>query len=153
MIISSILDREILNINTTIKALWTPSDDGFEKFIINNINCELLAFDQLYYGNNIPNLIICNDKIQYYDTCHSISRKLHLPVLLIDHKIKNPLYDSNKIKHLNHFPCMHHIAISKTINDSWELKAQVLSYNNNDKENINIWKNLMFQITKKMFKL
>ena len=154
MIISSILNREKLSISDSIKILWTKSSTEFENFIISKAGCELITLNQLYYGNSIPHLIICNDKVQYRDICYNVSRQLHLPVLLVDHNIKNPLYDNEKIQALNLFPCCHHIAISKTVADSWNLKdAQILSYNTNDKENINIWKNLIFQTAKKLFKM
>jgi|688.fasta_scaffold00568_29 hypothetical protein len=153
MIVSSILYREQLKITDKIKVLWTPINTEFEDFI-KSAGCELVNFSQLYYGDNIPNLIICNNKIEFHNDCASLSRKLHLPVLLIDHTIKNPLYDNEKIKQMNHFPCMHHICISKKVSDSWDLKdVQILSYNSKDEDNIKIWQNLLFQITKKMFKI
>lgn len=154
MIISSILNREKLSLNDRVKILWTKASDEFRYFIVEKTKCLLVEYEELYYGNNIPNLIICNDKVQYRDMCYSISRQLHLPILLIDHNIKSPLYDNEKIKILNKFPCYHHISISKTINDSWSLKdVQILSYNINDKDNILIWKNLIFQTAKKIFKI
>ena len=154
MIVSSILSREQLSINSKVRILWTPSSDEFKKFVSTKINCELVDFNQLYYGSNSPHIIVCNDKVQYRDTCYSMSRQLHLPVLLIDHSIKNPLYDNTKIQTLNTFPCCHHIAISKTISDSWQLKeVQILSYNINDKDNILTWNNLIFQTAKKLFKI
>jgi hypothetical protein len=153
MIISSILHRELLRISDKLTILWTPSSNEFENFI-KSLNCELINFSQIYYGNSIPDLIICNNKIDFYSECASISRRLHLPVLLIDHVVKNPLYDNEKIKNMNHFPCMHHICISKKVSDSWDLKdIQILAYNNKDEENINIWQNLLFQLSKKIFKI
>lgn len=153
MIISSILNREKININSKIKVLWTPCSQDFEYFI-KKLNCELLNYNQIYYGNSIPNLIVCNDKVNYYNMCYNMSVRLHLPVLLIDHTIKNPIYDNAKIKMFNNFPCYHHICISKAIGDSWELNnIQVLSYNSNDEDNIKIWKNLITQTTKKLFKI
>lgn len=153
MIISSILSRENIKINSRINILWTPATAEFEKFI-ESTGYNLLNYNQIYYGDTIPNIIICNNKIDYHQYCENTSLRLHIPVLLIDHSIKNPLFDSNKIKNLNNFTCCHHVCISKKISDSWEIKdAQILSYNINDKENINIWKNLIFQIAKKLFKI
>lgn len=154
MIISSLLNRENLSINDKIKILWTDSNEAFTKFIEEKTKCQLMTFNQLYYGDDVPNLIICNDKVQYKDQCYAISINLHLPVLLIDHNIKNPLYDDDKIHTLNLFPCVYHVAISKTVSESWKLKnVQVLSYNLNDEENIEIWKNLIVQTTKTIFKI
>lgn len=153
MILSTILNRELLKINDPINILWTPINDEFTNFI-QSLGHRLMDVNQIYYGNSTPHLIICNNKIEFYNQCYSFSRRLHLPVLLIDHSIKNPLYDNDKIKMMNNFPCMHHICITKKISDSWDLKnAQILPYNHKDEDNINIWKNLIFQITKKIFKV
>lgn len=153
MIISSLLYREQIRLGSNVKALWTPSNKEFETFVISSLNVELLNFNQLYYGNSIPNIIICNNKVDFYNECLSVSRKLHLPVLLIDHTMKNPIFDNEKIKSFDRFPCMHHICISKSISDSWLLKdVQILSYDINNKDNISIWKNLIYQTSKKIFK-
>lgn len=153
MIISSVLDRENLNLHSRIKILWTPTNEDFTNFV-SNLNTTLLNIEQIYYGNSIPNLIICNNKVEYHNTCYTISRKLHLPVLLIDHAPKNPLFDNQKIKLFDNFPCMHHVCISQKISNSWELTGvQILSYNHTDPGNINIWKNLIYQTAKKIFKI
>jgi hypothetical protein len=153
MIISSILYREKLKPNQKISAIWTPISTDFNEFV-DELNIEKLNINQLYYGNSIPHIIICNNKIEYYNQCYNLSRGLHLPVLLIDHFNKGPLYDNNKVKALNSFDCFHHICISKSVSDSWDLKnTQILSYHKNNKENISIWKNLIFQTSKKMFKI
>ena len=153
MIISSIIHREKLKLNDTINLLWTPTNSNFEKFIT-SLNCKTININQLYYGLCVPDLIVCNDKVEYHAHCYNLSKEFHIPVLLIDHIEKNPIYDSSKISLLNNFPCYHHVCISKKISDSWELKnAQILSYNINDKDNIFIWKNLIFQTAKKLFKI
>lgn len=153
MIISSLLDRESLKISSRLKVLWTPVNAEFESFI-KILDIDILYINQTYYGNNIPNIIICNNKIEFYNECYSISRRLHLPVLIVDHISKNPLYDNNKIKFMHRFPCSHHVCISKKVSDSWDLKdVQILPYNSKDKDNIQIWKNLIFQVSKKIFKI
>jgi hypothetical protein len=154
MIISSILQAAKLTVDDKIKALWTPCDDNFEKFC-NELAITKIDFHQIYYGNSLPNIIICNDKVRYYDLCYSVSRKLHLPVLLIDHQSKNAMYDAEKIKRLDLFPCLHHICISKQIRTSWQLQEniQILSYDINNKDNISIWNNTIFQTSQKTFKI
>lgn len=153
MIISSILAREKLKINDQIQILWTPINNEFTDFI-RSLNYKLISTEQLYYGGSTPQLIICNNKIEFYDECYTYSRRLHLPLLLIDHTVKNPLYDNDKINQMIHFPCMHHVCISKRVSDSWDLKGvQILAYDHKDKDNKNIWKNLIFQMTQKIFKL
>lgn len=153
MIISSIVNKEKVSINSRIKILWTPSNKEFEHFV-SKLNVDLVQFEQIYYGNSFANIIVCNNKIDYYNQCFNLSRRLHLPVLLIDHNIKNSLFDNEKIKTYDYFPCMHHVCISKTISDSWSLNnTQILSYNHQDKDNISVWQNLLYQISKKVFKI
>jgi hypothetical protein len=153
MIISSILHRERLKLNDTINSIWTPIHNDFDIFV-DDLGIKKIYINQLYYGNNIPDIIICNNKIEYYHQCYNISKDLHIPVLLIDHIVKGPLYDNDKVKALNVFYCYHHICISKSVSDSWDLKnAQILSYHKNNQENISIWKNLIFQTAKKIFKI
>jgi hypothetical protein len=150
---SSMLYREKLRINQRINAIWTPVHSDFGTFV-DSLNINKISINQLYYGNNIPHIIICNNKIEYYNQCYNISRDLHIPVLLIDHVVKGPLYDNDKVKALNMFYCYHHVCISKSVSDSWDLKnAQILSYHKNNEENISIWKNLIFQTAKKIFKI
>jgi hypothetical protein len=152
MIISSLLNREKLKIDDPITVLWTKANKSFEEFI-QKLNCNIVDIHQVYYGNNSPNIIICNDKIEYYQYCYQLSTRLHLPVLLIDHIERNPIYDLEKVKSLNYFPCYHHVCISKKIEDSWQLKnTQILSYNINEKDNLSIWYNLIFQTTQQIFK-
>lgn len=153
MIISSILNREKLTLNSKINILWTPTNNQFEHFML-GLNTDLIFLNQLYYGNNLPHLIVCNNKIDYYHQCYNISRQLHLPVLLIEHSIKSELFDDNKIKIFDNFPCVHHLAIDQQIANSWNLKhVQVLPYIINNEDNKKIWKNLIYQTSKKMFSL
>lgn len=153
MIISSILNREKLTISSTINILWTPINSRFEHFIL-DLGTNLVSLNQLYYGNNLPHLIICNNKIDYYHQCYNISRQFHLPVLLIEHSIKSELFDDNKIKLFDNFPCVHHLSVDQQIANSWNLKnIQVLPYNLNNEDNKKIWKNLIYQTSKKIFSL
>jgi hypothetical protein len=152
MITSSILNRELLSTQDKINILWTPTDKDFELFILSLGNTQLIDVQSLYFGVLTPHLIICNNKVEFHRQCLNLSYHLHLPVLLIDHSTKNPMFDNNKIKQLNQFPCYHHVCVNQKIKDSWELKdVQVLSYNSFNKDNQNIWKNLIYQTAKKMF--
>lgn len=151
--ISSILNKELISVNSSLQILWTPANDSFKNFVL-GIGHQLIEPNAIYYGFNNPHLIVCNNKVDHYNMCLGMSYKLHIPVLLIDHSIKNPLYDNNKVLMMNQFPCVHHVCLSKTISDSWGLNnIQILNYNANDKDNINIWKNLIFQTAQMMFNL
>lgn len=150
-IINTILNKEHLTIHSSINIIWVEClDSNFEKFI-QSLGHNLLSFNNAYYGCLSPNLIICNNKVQFFDQCKMFSMQYHLPVLLIDHAPKSYLLDNNKIDGLNKFPCCHSIAISKKISESWNnIHDQILSYDNSI-ESKNIWKNLIYQTAKKPF--
>lgn len=150
--ISTILHKEFITINSHLNIIWTECpDDSFKKFI-ESLGHSLLSFNDIYYGALYPNLIICNNKLHFFDQCRIFSIQYHLPVLLIDHQIRSNLLDSTKISTLNNFPCVYSIATSKKISESWNNKHdQILSYTINNEESQSIWKNLIYQTAKKTF--
>jgi len=153
MIIPTLLSRELINATSPINILWTESSDKFTEFI-KSFGHNLISFKDLYYGNNVPQLIICNNKLNDYTKCLSISVKLHLSVLLIDHEPKNKFLDINKVGELNDFPSKYHICLSEAIKTSWAVTdCQILSYDLNNKDNKATWQNLIFQTSKKNFLL
>lgn len=150
--ITTILHKEKIYPDSRINILWTECGDPQFKEFISSIGYRLLSFADIYYAFNHPNIIICNDKVRFFDQCRALSIQFHLPVLLIDHMIKPNLLDKDKINDLNSFPCLHSVAISKKISESWNgFHDQILSYNKTNPESKNIWKNLIYQTTKKIF--
>lgn len=150
--INTILNKEHITLNSSLNIIWTQcSDNDFKKFI-ESLDHHLLSFNDIYYGCLQPNLIICNNKLEFFEQCRVFSVQYHLPVLLIDHNSRPNLLDHNKIDMLNNFPCVHSIAISKKISESWNNRHdQILSYDINSIESKNIWKNLIYQTTKLIF--
>lgn len=153
MILATILNKELVSTKSSINILWTETNEKFTKFI-QSFGHNLITYKDLYYGNNVPQLIICNNKLNDYAQYINLSIKLHLPVLIIDHEPKNKFLDINKVGELNDFPCKHHICLSEAIKTSWGVQdCQILSYDPDNKDNKAIWQNLIFQTSKKNFLL
>jgi hypothetical protein len=150
MIISTILSRETIVPDSKINIIWTDTNNSFKEFI-QSLGHNLIDFNELYYGYNVPQLILCNNKTEYYNECYNLSIKLHLPIVIVDHEVKNKFLDINKIHDLN-FPCYHHVCLSENIKQSWgAIDAQVISYDINNTESKKIWQNLIFQAAKKLY--
>lgn len=152
-IVSTILQKEFLSPETFINALWTSTDNQyFIKFIskINNLN--LININDLYYGDINIHLIICNNKLTHADLAKDLSLRFHVPVLVIDHNVKNNLLDQKKINILNDFPCAYHVCSNRQVYESWgSYHNQILSYDINDKKSIDAWSNLIYNTSKRLF--
>lgn len=151
-IITTILNKELLRVSDKLNILWTsPDTPSFTNFI-NELGHNLIFFENLYYGNSIPHLILCNNRISYYEQVKLYSLKLHLPVLIVDHTIKSTIIDIDKSQYVNSISSSYSIALNKDIYNSWNgCQNQILDYTSvNSKE---VWNNLLYQIAKKVFLL
>jgi hypothetical protein len=153
--ISSILAREQIKRGDSINILWTPCDNVyFEKFITHKLKHKIFQVDHLYFGQCIPELIICNNKITFYEKISKLSIFLHCPVLVIDHNSRPNLIDEEKSKEISkHFVCSVSLALDKQINESWgKTHDHVLNYEANDMDNHDLWQNILYKTTKMVFK-
>lgn len=151
-IVSTILNKEIISLNSQLNIIWTDCTDKDFKGFIESLGHNLISFNDLYYGALDPHLIICNNKLQFFDECKMFSIQYHLPVLLIDHSIKSHLLDKDKISLLNMLPCSYSVAMSKKISESWNsFHNQILTYDKNNTESRDVWKNLIYQTAKRLF--
>lgn len=152
--ISSIVAREYINLDTKLNIVSTPIDNKYFIKFIEHLGYNLLDINDMYFGSNIPNLLLCNNKIDFSDQIKTMSIRYHIPTVVIDHSIKSDLYDQNKLINIYDFPCSYHIALNQDIYNSWgKYHDQILNYNLQDKNNINTWKNLLYQISKRIFSL
>lgn len=153
-IVSSILNRENIDHNTSLNIIWTPIDNKyFTKFIEQTQNT-IIDINDIYFGDIYPHLILCNDKVMFYDKVKDLSIRCHLPILVIDHSTKKNIFDQEKLLSINDLPCSHHIAINDDIYRSWgKYHDQVLDYNINNNESILIWNNLLYHVSKKVYNI
>lgn len=153
-IISSIVNRESITYNSNLHILWTPIDNKYFTKFIEQLNCTIIDINDMYFGDIFPHMILCNDKVLYYDQIKTLSIRCHLPILVVDHSVKRNIFDNNQLSLLNDLPCAHHVAINNDIYKSWgSCHDQILNYNSNDKDNLSIWKNLLYNISKKVYNI
>lgn len=151
-IVSGILNRELISTHSPLDILWTnPDSSKFTDFIL-SMGHRLISIDQLYFGSNLPQLIICNNKVSTYQEMQMISLQFHLPVILIDHKPKDTVIDDNRTTAFDKFYCSYSIALNQEIYESWGSKHnRILNYVMNDDKSKEIWNNIIYQTARKMF--
>lgn len=150
--ISGILNREHVQNHDKINILWTPADNMVFEQAFRKLGHNLIAFDHLYFGKDSPQLIICNNKILYYEKCKNISIQFHVPVLLIDHAMRPKELSEEEINmHKYEFPSAYKVAMNEKIANSWGGNYHKVI----DKQNITnleMWQRLVFQTAKMVFK-
>lgn len=134
-------------------VVWTPHDNqSFSELITKSFNINILDFENVYFGYNQPQLIICNNKIVHYDKCRDISIQFHIPVLMIDHDIKNPkIATDSLIEDINNsFTCGIKVAMSERIAESWNTEYDiVLDFGNNKSKEK--WEDIINQALRRIF--
>jgi hypothetical protein len=152
-IVSGVLAREFISPSSNINILWTNPENSFTEFV-SSLGHNLIVFDQLYFGRNRPQLIICNNKISNYQEVQMLSLQFHLPVIVVDHKPKSHLIDNDKLGVLDNFYCSYSIAINQEVYESWGSKHdRVLDFDITNIESKKVWNNIIHQIAKRMFKI
>ena len=155
MIISAIIKRYSNTIDSPLNIISTHCENkGFNNFLstILPINSNVLSFEDSLFGNNLPDLIICNNKINHLEKCGNLSYFLHCPILIIDHDTKPGFIEKDIIAYQS--TSIYSLAINTNIYNSWgKIHNIVLEYNLSDKNNILQWQNLLYQISKIPFSL
>lgn len=145
--ITGILSREYITRKDKLNIVWTPLDHALFEEQIKKLGHKLLSFDHLYFGKDSPQLIICNNKVLFYEKCKNIAIQFHIPVLVIDHDLK-PKNINDKEKY--ELPAMYKIALSEKIATSWnEPYHKILEPN--QANNIELWADIIFKTSKKLF--
>jgi hypothetical protein len=152
--VSGILSREYITKSDSINILWTNVDNILFEDKIKKLKHKLITMDQLYFGKEIPQLIVCNNKILYHQTCKNISIQFHIPVLLIDHLKQPSTMTSDKESSIIRYdlPCSINVAMSKEIAESWEKSTRydyVLESKDYDQA---MWSDIIFKTSKRIFK-
>lgn len=151
-IIGSLLAREFLSFNDKLNIIFLPADNPNFVMFIDKLNHKILEIKDLYYGSFIPNILLCNNKIFQYQQALDLSIRYHIPILIIDHHKKNPMLDEKKIQVIDDLPSSYSIALNNDIYVSWDkIHNQVLDFNINDNDSLEIWNNLLHNIAKKVY--
>lgn len=149
---SSILNSCIKNHNTILTILVVDKEK--EEFInfLKQLNHRFVYYNDLYFGGIVPNLLLCNNKIDYYHECKELSINYHIPSIIIDHNIKNDIYDNDKIKFLDNLPCSTKVAINRDVYNSWHfIHDKVLPFSSNNMEQLNSWAELLHTTNNREF--
>ena len=118
--ITGILIREKIQNTDKINVLWTPSDNMIFEQAFKKLKHNTIGFDHLYFGKDTPQVIICNNKILYYEKCKNISIQFHIPVLLIDHAVRPKELSEEEVNlHKYELPSSYKIAMNEKIAASW----------------------------------
>lgn len=151
--ITGILARENITENDSINILWTPSDSMIFERAIQKTKHNLIGFDHLYFGKDCPHVIICNNKVLYYEKCKNISIQFHIPVLLIDHSLRpRDMSEDDSLAHKYDFPSGYKIALNDKIAKSWNTSYNKILEDKDDISNVEMWKRVIFQTCKMVFK-
>lgn len=147
-----ILNSLLLKESSSLTILLT--DDSVPEFIkfLEQSPHKFIRYEDLYYGSEAPNLILCNNKIEYYHVCKELSIIYHIPSIIVDHIIKNDIYDNDKLKFLDNLPCSFRVAKNLSIYKSWNsIHDKILPYDNNN--DLEAWLDFLFNVAKKEFVL
>lgn len=148
--ISSILQREFLTVNSTINIAWTPCDNIlFESFIKDTCKpCNIVSLAETYYGMNDISIIICNNRLTHLDRAIDLCKFFFCPLIIVDHSYKSDMI-TNKIDNDIPIEPIYQIATSKDIFLSWnKIQNAIMEYDINNTQSKNVWKNLIYQLCK-----
>lgn len=147
----SILNRELISYESKLNILLIDNEHNNFKEYIENLGHRLIVFNDLYLGGEVPNLILCNNKVVHYNTCRSLSVRYHVPSIIVDHNVMSDLLDNAKSKFLDNLPCSYKIAINLSIYKSWgSIHDKVLNYLP-DQECKQTWSKLLIDTSKRIF--
>lgn len=154
MLISSIIKRYNNTFDTPLNIVMTSCDNkSFDFFIRNKVakNSTVLSLQDSLFGNIELDIILCNNRISQLEKCMDLSYYFHCPVLVIDHDLKPKSFED---KNPYQSKSVYGVALDNNIFNSWNRTQNlVLSFNVKDDDNIDQWKNLLYQITKIPFSL
>lgn len=155
MIVSSIIKRYSNTYESPLNVIMTHCDNKKFNYFLQRALPErsnILSLEDSLFGNIAPDIIICNDKINYLDQCGNLSYFLHCPILIIDHNVKPRFIDKDIIEYQSN--SIYSVAVNRDVYNSWGQKHNlILGYALEDTNSIDQWHNLLYQISKIPFSL
>jgi hypothetical protein len=129
-------------------------DRKFEYFLKHALpeGSNLLTLEDSLFGNTFPDIIVCNNKINHLEKCGNLSYFFHCPILIVDHDTKPSFIDKDIIEYQSN--SIYSVAINHNVYNSWGQKHNlVMHFDLKNPNNIDQWRNLLYQITKIPFSL
>ena len=150
--ISNLINKEFLEFTDSINILSSrPENQNIILYIKKTIkNCYIINFDNTYYGNMEPNIVMCNNRVMDLEKCIDVAEFFHIPLIIVDTEKKSPLI-TNKIDTTFEFEPVTQIAISKEIYFSWNKIHDYVIYL--DAKSETQWQNIIYNLCKQTFKL
>jgi hypothetical protein len=151
--VPSLINRSLMINNPNLTIVLTDTDQKEFILFLEMLGHKLIEYDDLYYGGELPDMVLCNNKIVHYNLCRKLSLTYHIPSIVVDHSVKNDIYNNDKIKFLDNLPSSFKIATNTEIYRSWHnIHDKVLPYGNN-KDYITNWSSFLLEISQKGFDL
>ena len=146
----AILNNLLISDDSRLTILVTDNSGSELIDFLKQSSHRFIKYEDLYYGSEIPNLVLCNNKIDYYHMCKELSITYHIPSVVVDHVVKNDIYDNEKLKFLDNLPCSFKVAKNISVYKSWNsIHDKILSYSNTD--DLDNWLKFLLQAAKKEF--
>lgn len=155
MLISSVIKRYTNSYETPLNIIMgTCENKSFEFFIKKYVVDQgtILSFEDSLFGHLSLDLIVCHNKITQLEKSMDLAYFFHCPVLIIDHDVKPSFIKDDIISFQSN--SIYSLALNNDIYNSWgKTHNLVLNFNAKDIDNIERWKNLLYQITKIPFNM
>lgn len=155
MIISSIIKRYSNTYESPLNIIMTHCEDRHFDFFIKNIvqpKGNILDLEDSLFGHILPDMIICNNKINHLEKCGNLAYFFHCPILIIDHDTKPSFIEKDIIEYQSN--SIYSVAINNQVYNSWGKNHNlVLGYDQSNKSIIEQWRNLLYSISKIPFNL
>jgi len=141
------------NTQTENKILYSHTDNKiFVKMLRKIFNAERVGIiDESAFANKGIDLIICNNRLELFETCISLAGYLHCPLMIVDHKLRPEHVHISMITKpaITHFK----VALNKQIAESWMECDAVLGTDISNPKHIESWKNTIEDVIKQTYKV
>lgn len=151
-IIPSIFEQSLSrdkNLSLTILLIDNERED-FINFL-KPLGHKFIRYEHLYLGSELPNMLLCNNKVSYYEIAKQVSITYHIPSIIIDHVPKSNIYNEDKLKFLDNLPSSFRVATSIQIHKSWHsIHDRILPYGK-DTSFLEAWYDFLLEVALKGF--
>jgi|694.fasta_scaffold00762_57 hypothetical protein len=150
--IANIINKEAVTADPTINICMSRHESQYCKNYFKEIfpKSFVVDFEDSYYGNMEPTIIICNNRLTHLEKSIELAKFFHTPLIIIDHDTKPELV-TNQTKSEFLISPVSQIALSKDIYFSWnKIHDDIIDL---ALENKPKWKNIMYNMCKQSFKI
>ena len=150
--IANIINKETITIDPAINICMSRYENTYCKNYFKEIfpKSFVTDFEDSYYGNMEPTIIICNNRLTHLEKSIELAKFFHAPLIIIDHDTKPELV-TNKTNSEFLISPVSQIALSKDIYFSWnKIHDDIVDLTIENKPK---WKNIIYNMCKQNFKI